>query len=128
MKLCITAIGKGLDSRVEKRFGRSPYLVIVDTDTTETTSVSNTEICSGRGAGIRAARLISEQGADALLTGIVGPNAFKALRDANIIVFEGASDSDSVETALRKFKNGMYKVASVPSGVMGGGRRLRYGE
>ncbi len=128
MKLSITATGKDLDSRVEKMFGRSPYFVIVDTMTEETTFLRNTAICSGHGAGIRAAGILSEEGAEALLTGVVGPNAFKALRDAHITVFEGASDLDSVGTALRKFKNGMYKAVATPSGVMGAGRRFRGGE
>jgi predicted Fe-Mo cluster-binding NifX family protein len=128
MKLCITSDGKGLDSRVEEMFGRSPYFVIVDTVTMETKSVGNTAMRSGHGAGIRAAQIISDEGAEALLTGIVGPNAFKALRAAHIKVFEGASEFDSVKIALEKFNNGAYKEASAPSGGPGGGRRFRGGE
>jgi predicted Fe-Mo cluster-binding NifX family protein len=128
MKLCITADGKGLESRVEEMFGRSLYFVIVDTETMEIKPIRNTAMHSGHGAGIGAAQIISDEGAEGLLTGIVGPNAFKALRAARIEVFEGASEFDSVKTALEKFNNGVYKEASTPSGGPGGGRRFRGGE
>jgi predicted Fe-Mo cluster-binding NifX family protein len=127
MKLCITSDGKDLDSSVEETFGRSPYFVIIDTETTETKSVRNTAVHSGHGAGIGAAQIISDEGAEALLTGIVGPNAFTALKAAHIKVFEGASEFDSIKVALEKFKKGSYKEATVPSGGPGGGRRFRGG-
>jgi predicted Fe-Mo cluster-binding NifX family protein len=128
MKLCITSDGKGLDSRVEEMFGRAPYFVLVDTETMETKSVRNTAMRSGHGAGIGAAQIISDEGAEALLTGIVGPNAFEALRAARIKVFEGASEFDSIRVALEKFNKGVYKEATVPSGGPGGGRRSRGGK
>jgi predicted Fe-Mo cluster-binding NifX family protein len=127
MKLCITSDGKDLDSSVEETFGRSPYFVIIDTETTETKSVRNTAVHSGHGAGIGAAQIISDEGAEALLTGIVGPNAFTALKAAHIKVYEGASEFDSIKVALEKFKKGFYKEATVPSGGPGGGRRFRGG-
>ncbi|MEJ2683360.1 MAG: NifB/NifX family molybdenum-iron cluster-binding protein [Candidatus Sulfobium sp.] len=127
MKLCITSDGKDLDSSVEETFGRSPYFVIVDTETLETKSIRNTAMRSGHGAGIGAAQIISDEGAEALLTGIVGPNAFTALKAAHIKVFEGASEFDSIKVALEKFKKGFYKEATVPSGGPGGGRRFRGG-
>ncbi|MEJ2695937.1 MAG: NifB/NifX family molybdenum-iron cluster-binding protein [Candidatus Sulfobium sp.] len=128
MKLCITSDGKELNSSVEETFGRSPYFVIVNTETPESKSVRNTSMQSGHGAGIRAAQIIADEGAEALLTGIVGPNAFNALKAAHIKVFEGASEFDSVKDALEKFKKGMYKEATVPSGGPGGGRRFRGGQ
>jgi predicted Fe-Mo cluster-binding NifX family protein len=128
MKLCITADGKGLDAKVEEMFGRSPYFVIVDTETSQTKSIANTAMRSGHGAGIGATQIISDEGAEALLTGIVGPNAFAALKAARIKVFEGASEFDSVKIALEKFNNGAYKEATSPSGGPGGGRRFRGGQ
>ena len=128
MKLCIASDGRDMKSRVEEIFGRAPYFVIVDTETMETKAIRNTAMQSGHGAGIRAAQIISDEGAEALLTGIVGPNAFNALKAARIKVFEGASDFDSVKDAIEKFKKGVYKEATVPSGGPGGGRRFRGGQ
>ncbi|MEW6739904.1 MAG: NifB/NifX family molybdenum-iron cluster-binding protein [Nitrospirota bacterium] len=131
MKLCITTTGRDLDSSVDERFGRASYFLIIDTETMKFEAVRNTAQTAGRGAGIGAAQIISDKGADALLTGVVGPNAFAALKAANIKIYEGASGADSVRDAVEKFKNGEYKEASAPSGGTGygwgRGRGLGYG-
>jgi predicted Fe-Mo cluster-binding NifX family protein len=129
MKLCITSTGKDLASGVNERFGRADYFLIIDTDTMSVEVVPNTAQAAGRGAGIGAAQIISDKGADALLTGVVGPNAFAALRAANIKVYEGASFTETVREAMERFKRGEYRAASAPSGGpgrgMGGMRRRR---
>ena len=89
--------------------------------------ITNTAQAAGQGAGIRAAQIILDNGAEALLTGIVGPNAFSALRAANVKVYEGASGADSVRSTVEKFNRGEYSEASVPSGGPGRGGRFRGG-
>lgn len=121
MKLCITATGKALDSRVDEKVGRADYFLIIDTDTMEFEAVHNTAQTAGRGAGISAVQIISDKGANALLTGVVGPNAFAALRAANIKIYEGASGSCTVKDAVEKFTKGEYKESSGPSGGPGHG-------
>ena len=68
-------------------------------------------------------------GAEALVTGVVGPKAFTALRNAGIKIYEGASGSGAVKEALEKFKNEGYREATAPSGGpgMGGFGRGRRG-
>ncbi len=127
MKLCITSMGKTLESRVDGRFGRAPYFLIVDTETKGFHAVKNAALTSGRGAGVVAAQILSDMGAEALLTGIVGPNAFQALKAARIKVYEGASETDTAAIALEKFMEGMYREASGPSGEPGKGRGFRGG-
>jgi predicted Fe-Mo cluster-binding NifX family protein len=127
MKLCVTSSGRDIESAVDERFGRAPYLLIVDIETMEVEAVKNTVVMAGHGAGIGAAQIISDKGAEALLTGIVGPNAFEALRAAGISVYEGASEFDSVKTAIERFKKGAYREASAPSGGPGMGRSHRGG-
>lgn len=122
MKLCVTSTGRTLDSRVDERFGRASYFLVIDTETMNFEAVSNTAQAAGSGAGIAAAQIISDKGASALLTGVVGPNAFSALKTAGIKIYKGASASDTVRDALEKFKRGEYSEASVP-GTMGGGIR-----
>jgi predicted Fe-Mo cluster-binding NifX family protein len=127
MKLCITSDGNNLDSMVDERFGRAPFFLIVDIETMEYEAVKNTALLIGHGAGIRATQIISDKGAECLLTGIIGPNAFEALRAAHIKVYEGASEFDTVRVAIERFKNGSYREVSVPSGGPGGGRRFKGG-
>jgi predicted Fe-Mo cluster-binding NifX family protein len=127
MKLCITSTGKTLESRIDERLGRAAYFLIVDTESKEFHAVRNTALTAGRGAGVVAAQILSDVGAEALLTGMVGPNAFQALKAAGIKVYEGASGTDTAATALDKFTEGRYREASGPSGEPGRGRGFRGG-
>ncbi len=127
MKLCVTSTGKDLDSRIDEHFGRASCFLIVDTNTMDFKVVPNTAQAAGQGAGIRAAQIILDMNAEALLTGIVGPKAFAALRAANVKIYEGASGADSVRDSVEKFNKGEYSEASVPSGGPGRGGRFRGG-
>jgi predicted Fe-Mo cluster-binding NifX family protein len=127
MKLCITSTGKTLESKVDERFGRAPYFLIVDTETKEFHAVKNTALTTGRGAGVVAVQALSDLGAGALLTGIVGPNAFQALKAAGIKAYEGALETDTAASALEKFTEGRYREASGPSGGPGKGRGFKGG-
>jgi predicted Fe-Mo cluster-binding NifX family protein len=122
MKLCVTSTGRDLNSRVDERFGRADYFLIIDTETMSAEVVANTAQSAGQGAGIGAAQIVADKGAEALLTGVVGPNAFQALKEAGIRIYEGLSDNDTAKEALEKFKKGGFREASVPSGGPGHGR------
>lgn len=44
MKICITSEGKTLDSKVDPRFGRCQYFIIVDSETLVFEAVENVNI------------------------------------------------------------------------------------
>jgi predicted Fe-Mo cluster-binding NifX family protein len=127
MKLCVTSTGNSLDAKVDFHFGRAPYFLIVNTDTMEFDVVKNTTLAAGKGAGISAAQMILDKSAAAVLTGIIGPNAFDALRFAHVDIYEGLSGSDTVREAVEKFKKGEYGQSLEPSGGTGRGRGFRGG-
>lgn len=102
MKICITSEGPSLDSKVDPRFGRCRYFIIVDTDTSEFKALENRHAEAGGGAGIQAGQLIASSGAKAVMTGNVGPNAFQTLQAAGIDIFTGISGT--VREALRRYK------------------------
>jgi predicted Fe-Mo cluster-binding NifX family protein len=113
MKLAVTSKGDQLGSAVDPRFGRAPYIVIVDTDTMDFDVVDNRKNADAlRGAGIQAARVLSERGAEVLLTGHCGPNAFKALQAARIGVVNNANGS--VEEAVAAYREGKLSPAREP--------------
>ena len=116
MKLCVSATGKEMTAKVDGTFGRAPYLLIVDTDTLEMEALDNTAADVSQGAGIGAAQLIADKGADALLTGHVGPKAYTALESGGIKIYEGASTGDTVQEAVNKFKQGQVKESSDAGG------------
>jgi len=81
MKIAVTSKGTSLGSEVDPRFGRAAFILVVDSESFDFEVIDNSEnINAFKGAGIQAASMISDKGAEILLTGYCGPNAFKALR------------------------------------------------
>ena len=107
MKVCVTATGKDLDAAVDPRFGRCQVFVFVDTDTMDYGVVENQAMMSGGGAGTKAAQVVADSGATAVLTGNVGPNAFRALDAAGIKIYLGAGGT--VRETLDMFTKGQLK-------------------
>lgn len=104
MKVAVSSTGPGLDSYVDIRFGRCPYFVVVDTETGEHEDIPNTAAESGSGAGIGAASAVAKAGAEAVLTGNVGPNAVRALQQLGIKVYQ--TPGGTVKEALAEFTSG----------------------
>ncbi|MEJ2025010.1 MAG: NifB/NifX family molybdenum-iron cluster-binding protein [Deltaproteobacteria bacterium] len=110
MKVAVTATGKELDSPVDPRFGRAPYIVIVDSDEMTVEALDNKENMNAlKGAGIQAATMVSDHGAEVLLTGHCGPNAFKALQAADIGVANNATGT--VREAVTAYLEGKLPLA-----------------
>jgi predicted Fe-Mo cluster-binding NifX family protein len=114
MKLAITATGPDLSADVDPRFGRAAYILVVDSETLEVDVIDNAANKDAfKGAGIQAAAAVSEKGADVLLTGFCGPNAYKTLDAAGVKV---ANDvSGTVQSAVERFKAGEYTFSSAPN-------------
>jgi len=103
MKIAVTSTGADLESEVDPRFGRAPYFLIVDSETFDFEALDNKENVNAlKGAGIQAAGMVSNKGAEVLLTGFCGPNAFKVLKAAKIGVANNAGGTvrDAVEAYL----------------------------
>jgi len=91
MKIAVTSTGTGMDSPVDPRFGRSPYIAFVDFQTGQLEALANPFVDASGGAGIQAAQLVLDHGAEALLTGHCGPKASAVLSDAGVQVVNGIS-------------------------------------
>lgn len=115
MKIAISATGASLDAAAEPRFGRCPYFIIADTETTEFEAIENSSAGAAGGAGISAAQSIAEKGVQAVLTGHCGPNAYNVLSAAGIQIITGISGT--VKEAIDAFRSGKLKAseqANVP--------------
>lgn len=105
MKVAITAKETSIESPVDQRFGRARYLIVVDTDTDQIEVHDNeVNLNAVQGAGIQTAQNTSRLGVSAVITGHVGPNAFRTLSAAGITVYTGATGS--VQEAVDKLKDG----------------------
>jgi predicted Fe-Mo cluster-binding NifX family protein len=113
MKIVVTASGPDLDSPVDPRFGRCQYFIFVDSDSLKFEAVENENAMASGGAGIQSAQFVSQKGAEAVITGNLGPNASTALSASGMRVFLGASGT--VREAIQMFKNGQLQEAFGPS-------------
>ena len=74
---------------------------------------NNENVNALKGAGIQAARMVSDKGVEILLTGFCGPNAFKALKAADIKVVNDATGS--VRDAVKAYIGGKLTLAEEPN-------------
>ncbi len=104
MKIVVSAQGDTLEAPASPVFGRCPTYLLVDTETMDFEAVPNPAMSQGGGAGIQAAQFVVNHGAQAVLTGNLGPNAFDVLQAAGVpgyLVSEG-----TVRQAVDAFKGG----------------------
>ena len=113
MKVIVTSEGKNLDSKVDQRFGRAKYFMLVDTDTMEYQVIDNEAVSQGGGAGVKAAQITIDSGAKVLLTGNVGPNAYEVLKSGGIDIIVGVNGT--IREAIQKFKSGELKSEGGPN-------------
>ena len=113
MKICITSVGKTLDALVDVRFGRCRNFIIIESESGVFEAFENSNAASQGGAGILAAQFVASQGARAVLTGNVGPNAAQTLQAAGIEIYTDIAGT--VGEAAAAFKAGRLKSAQGPS-------------
>ena len=105
MKIAVTSTGPEMSSRIDPRFGRARCFVVVDSETDERTAHDNApNLNAAQGAGIQAGQAVARLGADAVITGHVGPKAYRVLKAAGIRIL--LCGDDTVEGALHRFKAG----------------------
>jgi len=108
MKIAITAQGKELSSEIDLRFGRAKWIIVVDSETGDFQAHDNVvNLNAVQGAGIQTGQNIANLGVEVVITGNVGPNAFRTLNTANVKVF--LAEKQTVQDAIDSFKTGELK-------------------
>lgn len=102
MKVLITATAPLLSAKVDERFGRAVFFIVVDTDKGDFKSVENENVNNASGAGMAAAQTVIRINPDIVITGNCGPKAEQLLTAANIKIRTGFSGT--VEDALKSAK------------------------
>lgn len=114
MIVAVSSKGPTLKDSVDPRFGRAAYILIVDADTGTFEAIDNSaNINAFKGAGIQTATMISDRGAEALLTGYCGPNAFRTLQAGGIKVVSDVSGT--IEEAIQRFRQGALYYSNEPN-------------
>jgi len=126
MKIAISSTGKDLDCQIDPRFGRCQYFIFIDPETMEFEALDNEGLTAMGGAGVQAAQLIAQKGANTLITGNLGPNAASALSASGIKVY--LVPGGTVKEVIEGYKAGSLREANgatvPPHFGMGGGRGM----
>jgi predicted Fe-Mo cluster-binding NifX family protein len=104
MKIAVSSQGQTLDAATSPVFGRCPAYILVDTETMDFEALANPALASGGGAGIQAAQFVVSQGAEAVLSGNLGPNAFDVLEAAGVAGY--LVPQGTVRQAVEAFRAG----------------------
>jgi predicted Fe-Mo cluster-binding NifX family protein len=111
MKVAITSQGKDLASPVDQRFGRAKYFIVLDTENGQFTAHDNAaNLQLAQGAGIQAGQAVVNLGVSSVITGNVGPKAFRVLQAGNVQIYMGATGT--VQQAIEEYKQGRLKTAN----------------
>jgi predicted Fe-Mo cluster-binding NifX family protein len=113
MKIAVSATAPGLDAEVDPRFGRCQYFIIVDPQSMEFEALDNSNAMASGGAGISTAQMIAGKGAEVVLTGNCGPNAYQTLSAAGVQVITGVSGR--IKDAIEAYKAGRFQSSAQPS-------------
>ena len=105
MIIAFTLDGEDINGAVDPRFGRAKKFLLYDTEQKKTQIVDNRQVLdAAQGAGIQAAQNLINHKVKALITGNIGPKAFKVLSAAGIKVYQ--SHQTAVKEALDSYLQG----------------------
>jgi predicted DNA-binding protein (UPF0251 family)/predicted Fe-Mo cluster-binding NifX family protein len=115
MKIAVSSEGPTLDDLLDPRFGRAAGFIIFDMESDGHTYVDNGMAQSmAQGAGIKAAEAIINAGAEAVLTGYVGPKAFRALGAAGLRIAQNLENL-TVRDAVERYRQGGLQWSEAPN-------------
>jgi predicted Fe-Mo cluster-binding NifX family protein len=118
MKIAITAHGSDCHATVDTRFGRSNYFVLYNQDEKSWNFLPNTPSCeAAHGAGINSGQILANDGVKILITGYVGPKAFRVLQAQKIDMYSLGEITGSVEEALEAYLSGQLKTINSPNAL-----------
>ncbi len=117
MKIAISSSGENLESAMDIKFGRCPFFIIVDIKDKKIESskaIKNSAMMQGGGAGIAAAQLVGNEGANAVIAANVGPRAFGILHQLGIAIYQGFQGT--VRDNVQQFIEGKLKKLDTDTG------------
>lgn len=114
-KIAVSCDGPTLDDLLDPRFGRAAGFIIIDADTQDHTYLENgLAQTMAQGAGIQAAETVISAGVQAVLTGSVGPKAFRVLEAAGVQIAQNLQNL-TVKEAFERYQQGDVQWASTPN-------------
>ena len=100
MKVAVASSGEDLNAPVDMRLGRCANIIVVDTDTMDFDIYSNPGALAGTGAGVAAAQVVADAGAEAVIAGNFGINSLRAFGSGGIAAYVGSGTVGQAVEAL----------------------------
>ena len=113
MKIALASKGKTISSRIDDRFGRCPYFLVLDTQSMTIETIENPGLKEKNAAGIRACRMLIDNDIDAVVVKNIGHNSLVTLTGAGMDVYTVASGT--VSAAIKKVKRGELTATERPT-------------
>jgi predicted DNA-binding protein (UPF0251 family)/predicted Fe-Mo cluster-binding NifX family protein len=105
MNIAITSTDGSLDGMVDERFGRSKKIIVFDKEKESFEIIDNTvSMNSPQGAGIQTAQNVAKTTAQIVISGHLGPNAFRVLQAAGVEAY--SASNMTIKEALAKLEEG----------------------
>ena len=115
MKVAISAQSDTIDALVDPRFGRARWFIVADSESDTWQAHDNAaNVDASGGAGVQAGTTVASLGAEAVITGNVGPNAHKVLAAADIAIYQ-VDNGISVRDSLAALTNGKLTAVEAPT-------------
>ncbi len=114
MKVAFSVNTQTENPNLERRFGRCPYFLVVDTETQNRTLLSNPGLDSPHGAGTQAAQFLVGENIEAVISGDIGPNAYSVLDAAGVEMY--SAGEGQVDALLVDFQAGKLQRAASRGG------------
>ena len=114
MKIAISATGRGLDSKIDAKFERCNFFLIVDIEKNSLLSFENKTKDRPREIGGIIGQLVANEGIDTVITSDIGPSAFDVLKRYGIKVYQAEGIIEYTIQSLKKGKLTELKKATVP--------------
>ncbi len=129
-RIAISSEGPDLDAMLDPRFGRAAGFIVVDPQTLEFEYIDNgAGQAKAQGAGIQAAETVAGAEVEVLMSGHVGPKAFRALEAVGIKVVQNM-ENKTVRQALEAYVSDSVSFSQHSNGKgksSEGGHRQRQG-
>lgn len=113
MRIAVSATGAGTDARVDERFGRCAYFVVLDENGIVQEVINNESAALAEGAGIKTTQVLLRHKVDVVLTGRVGPKAMNALMGGGVDVYTGVEGT--VAVSFERYQNGLLQPLAAPN-------------
>ena len=126
MKIAVTANKPERDAMLDRRFGRCAYFIIIDTESDAWEGFPNPAQDASGGAGPQAAEFLVSKGAECVISGDYGPNAYGALQAAGLAMYKASEGL--ISELLEAHLEGRLTQVTGPTGGQrhgGGGGGVR---